>query len=38
MSGKVAEEMLLRLLQRYMGRGREGRKRMIDEAPCPGPG
>jgi len=31
MSRKVAEEMLPRLRQRYMGRGREGRKRMIDE-------
>ena len=31
MSRKVAEEMLPRLRQRYMGRGREGRQRMIDE-------
>jgi len=31
MSRKVAEEMLPRLRQLYMGRGREGRKRMIDE-------
>ena len=31
MSRKVAEEILPRLQQRYMGRGREGYKRMIDE-------
>ena len=31
MSRKVAEEMLPRLRQRYTGRGREGRKRMIYE-------
>lgn len=31
MSQKVREEMLPRLRQRYMGRGREGRARMIDE-------
>ena len=31
MSRKVAEEMLPRSRQRYMGRGREGLKRMIDE-------
>jgi hypothetical protein len=31
MSRKVVEEMLPRLRQRYMGRGREGRQWMIDE-------
>ncbi len=31
MSQKVRAEMLPRLRQRYMGRGREGRARMIDE-------
>jgi len=31
MSQKVREEMLPRLRQRYAGRGREGRSRMIDE-------
>src|SRR5690606_20940595 len=31
MSRKVAEEMLPRLRQRYMGRGRAGRSRLIDE-------
>lgn len=31
MSRKVAEEMLPRLRQRYLGRGREGRARLIDE-------
>lgn len=31
MSRKVAEEMLPRLRQRYVGRGREGRTRLIDE-------
>ncbi len=31
MSQKVREEMLPRLRQRYMGRGRQGRSRMIDE-------
>lgn len=31
MSRKVAEEMLPRLRQRYVGRGREGRTRLVDE-------
>lgn len=31
MSRKVAEEMLARLRRRYLGRGREGRSRLIDE-------
>ncbi len=31
MSRKIAEELLPRLRQRYMGRGREGRSRLIDE-------
>jgi hypothetical protein len=31
MSRKVAEDMLPRLRERYMRRGREGRKRMIAE-------
>lgn len=31
MSRKLAEEMLPRLRQRYAGRGREGRSRLIDE-------
>ena len=31
MSRKVAEEMLPRLRQRYAGRGREGRSRLLDE-------
>ena len=31
MSRNVAQEMLPRLRQRYMGRGRERCKRMIDE-------
>jgi hypothetical protein len=31
MSRKVAGEMLPRLRQRYLGRGREGRSRLIDE-------
>ena len=31
MSRKVAEEMVPRLRQRYAGRGREGRSRLIDE-------
>ncbi len=35
MSRKVAEEKLPRLRPRYMGRGREGRKRMIDEVSEP---
>ena len=31
MSRKIAEEVLPRLRQRYVGRGREGRTRLIDE-------
>ena len=31
MSRKIAEEVLPRLRQRYVGRGREGRSRLIDE-------
>ncbi len=31
MSRKIAEELLPRLRQRYTGRGREGRSRLIDE-------
>lgn len=31
MSRKIAEEVLPRLRQRYAGRGREGRTRLIDE-------
>ncbi len=31
MSRKIAEELLPRLRLRYMGRGREGRSRLIDE-------
>jgi hypothetical protein len=31
MSQKVREEMLPRLRQRYMGRGREGKSRLIDD-------
>jgi hypothetical protein len=31
MSRKIAEEVLPRLRQRYAGRGREGRRRLIDE-------
>lgn len=31
MKQKIKEEMLPRLRQRYAGRGREGRSRMIDE-------
>ena len=31
MSQKIREQMLPRLRQRYAGRGREGRSRMIDE-------
>ena len=31
MSRKIAEELLPRLRERYMGRGREGRSRLIDE-------
>jgi hypothetical protein len=31
MSRKIAEELLPRMRQRYMGRGREGRSRLIDE-------
>ena len=31
MSRKVAEEALPRLRQRYVGRGREGRSRLIDK-------
>lgn len=31
MSRKIAEEVLLRLRQRYAGRGREGRTRLIDD-------
>lgn len=31
MSRKIADEHLPRLRQRYMGRGREGRSRLIDE-------
>jgi hypothetical protein len=30
MSRKIAEEVLPRLRQRYAGRGREGRSRLID--------
>lgn len=31
MSQKVREELLPRLRQRYMSRGREGRSRLLDE-------
>jgi hypothetical protein len=31
MSQRVREEMLLRLRQRYLGRGRQGRSKMLDE-------
>ncbi len=31
MSRKIAQEVLPRLRQRYAGRGREGRSRLIDE-------
>ncbi len=31
MSQKIAEELLPRLRQRYTGRGREGRSRLVDE-------
>ncbi len=31
MSRKIAEELLPRVRQRYMGRGREGRSLLIDE-------
>jgi hypothetical protein len=31
MSRKIAEELLPRMRQRYAGRGRDGRSRLIDE-------